>query len=837
MSDKRYIYFNPKKFQELRKRKGWSQQTLANRTGIEVSIIKAYENPKIKRGCQEKTFVRLVKEIRWKELKRVVREGENLGEQWEEKRKRSQPSKRAQEKPKIFPDALPAEPELEGRDDQLEGVKEQLFTDDKTNRFSLHGIPGVGKTALALKLVYDEEVKEHFDGILYAGLGRDGDVLAQLGNWAGQLGISDEALKELTTIEQRAERIRTEIGNRHMLLVADDIWTEKAAASFNIGIPTCVQLITTRSPRIAIKFAGERNIISVTKLTDDYGFKLLQNIAEKAVEADRVRAERLVEIVGGLPLALILIGKCLEVAASSGDQRAKWTMDQLLEEVEKRLSLAEPQSSRDRHPSLSEEEDISLTVVIQISDEFLGKEARGALRALSIFPSQPSTFSDEAALAVTAASKETIYELVDSGLLETDKHERYFLHQTITDYARDKRKKDAEVEGINGAVFERMADFYKDYLQAHQNEYKMIEDEQENITVALRGAVDSHHIEVAVDIVIDFFELLEGRGLYDFAYDVTQQVLRLEQDKGKSRNLSLLLRNKGRIERNRGNIEDAMESFLEGFSIAKKFEDKKAQAILSMSVGAICIDIGEYDDGKRYSQEGLSFARELELHEITSTLLSNLGIVAIHQGEFNSAEIYYQESLEFAHKSGNISKVISLLTNMASLTEHLGKYNKAKEYVLKAINLAKRIGRRKDLIFLFLSQGTIASQQGDHNQAEICFQKGWKLARELGDKQGIIYSLQNLGTLEVRRGNPSQAEEYLIDGLKQACEVEHHETMCTFLSTLGTVAAVLERFDQAEAYYDKSLRKARKFGLPWVESGILIEKGNAFGFTNSPFTI
>src|SRR5579875_3518366 len=75
-------------------------------------------------------------------------------------------------------------PGLVGRDDMLSWLKQRLCTGDSVGLTALNGLPGVGKTALAVQLAHDKEVLDHFsDGVLWAALGPRPNVVAQLSRW------------------------------------------------------------------------------------------------------------------------------------------------------------------------------------------------------------------------------------------------------------------------------------------------------------------------------------------------------------------------------------------------------------------------------------------------------------------------------------------------------------------------------------------------------------------------------------------------------------------------------------------------------------------------------
>src|SRR5260370_13553520 len=94
----------------------------------------------------------------------------------------------------LYDPAIPLPPSgnarLVGRDELLAGLKQHLSAEAQPTLVALNGLPGVGKTALAIDLAYDPEVRACFqDGVLWAGLGPQPDVLEFLGRWGALLGI------------------------------------------------------------------------------------------------------------------------------------------------------------------------------------------------------------------------------------------------------------------------------------------------------------------------------------------------------------------------------------------------------------------------------------------------------------------------------------------------------------------------------------------------------------------------------------------------------------------------------------------------------------------------
>ncbi len=338
-----------------------------------------------------------------------------------------------------IPPALEETGGLLGRDTLLSGLTQRLNAGKHTTLSALHGLPGVGKTALAAALAHDATIQQHFsDGILWVGLGPQPNVAGQLGRWGTLLGIPPASMAAAMSEEALATVVHAAIGTRHMLLVIDDAWTSEEALAFKVGGPNCAYLLTTRIPAVALHFAND-GATCVQELCDEDGLQLLERFVPGILTCEPEAARTLVQSVGGLPLALTLAGRYLQSQTHCGQpRRLRAGLERLHHPIE-RLRLTAPQAPLERHTSLPAGAPLSLQAVIEASDWLLDDAARQTLYALSVFPAKPHSFAEEAALAVSATSLEKIDELVDAGLLQTAEPGRYTLHQTIADYASSKR--------------------------------------------------------------------------------------------------------------------------------------------------------------------------------------------------------------------------------------------------------------------------------------------------------------------------------------------------------------------------------------------------------------
>jgi transcriptional regulator with XRE-family HTH domain len=398
---------------------------------------------------------------------------------------------------------------LVGRDKLLGQLKQCLCAGKRLNVSALNGLPGVGKTALARELIYDSGIQQHFcDGILWVSLGQRPNLPGMLGRWGSLLGIPATEMALLNGEDDRARAIHDVIGMRRMLLVIDDAWKIDEAFAFKVGGPNCAYLLTTRIPSVALHFANGGTIV-LQELDEEGSLKLLAQFAPDVVNNESDAAHALAQSAGGLPLALTLMGKYLQSQAYSGQPRRLHAALERLRCTEERLQLTMQQAPLEHLINSSMHPYLSLQSVIEASVRQLDEAAQRVLSMLSAFPAKPHSFSEEAALAVSDAPVELLDELIDTGLLESAGPERYTLHQTIVDFASTRQ--------CNSVAYERMVEYFTNFVQVHETDCEMLEREASNVLAALHVAFERGMSTLLIRGVLHFTGFLKAQGLYELA--------------------------------------------------------------------------------------------------------------------------------------------------------------------------------------------------------------------------------------------------------------------------------------------------------------------------------
>ncbi len=746
----------------------------------------------------------------------------------------------------LYDPAIPfaGTPCLIGRDKLLRSLKQRLCSNKYLICLALHGLPGVGKTTLSAALAHDNGIQAHFQhGVLWARVGLKPNVLGLLSRWGTLLHMPAAQMEKLTTYEAWAESIRTTINTRQILFIIDDVWNIEHALAFKVGGPNCAYLMTTRFQDIALQFAS-RDAISLPELNTHDGLAMLSCFVPDLVSSELSAAQDLVHLVGGLPLALTLMGKYLQKQAYSGQPRRVKAAIERLQCAEERLQLTEPQTLLERNPSLPAETPLSLQAVIGASDLQLDVNVRAVLYALAIFPAKPNSFSEEAALAVSAIPVEVLDSLTDTGLLESSGPGRYALHQTIVDYAHTKDR-DKRVE-------ERLVTHIARYMQQQGKNYETLDLESANILVALDLAYKVQMFPELVQTICAFAPFLYMRGLYTLAEEqlirAYEIALMLEDKRDIIQTLYLL----GELMRKSGNYVKAEAFLKEGLHLARQFDYVEQ---ISNVLGSLAVAVelqGHYVEAEAYYLEGLTLARQLNLHEQISRLLADLGILVGQQGNYVRAEVYLKEALVLDHQIGLRERTSAIFTALGWVTTEQGNYEQAEAYLKEGLALACEIGSHERIggllwalggaavdqghyaqaeIYLkeglalarsttllelaselLLKLGIVATDQGDYAQAETSSKEALNIARQLGHNKLICEVMRNLGVVAAKQGNTIQAVEYLQEGLALARQFSLRELICAMLSNLGERAIIQENYVQAEAYLQEGLTLARQLG-------------------------
>ncbi|MFI1988738.1 ATP-binding protein [Actinoplanes sp. NPDC020271] len=306
----------------------------------------------------------------------------------------------------------------------------------------IHGQPGLGKTALAVRLA--DQLRDRYpDGILYLDLrGTDaepvtpGDALLRL---LRALEVGSRRIGE--TDDERSSQLRAVLGERRCLLVLDNAGSEAQVRPLLPAEGESLAVVTSR--RVLGGLAGVERI-ALAPLAPHESAALLRAIAVQAADPRAAaEVEAVARLCGHLPLALRIAGTRLAT-------RPAWSVEQLVARL----------ADADRRLANLSTGDLGVAAAFALSHAQLTNPGRELFRRLAHVPGVD--FAAPVAAVLTGRhlddAADGLDELVDLGLLQQSGPERYRFHDLLRLFAQE-RLRIEEPSGTRAAIAKKMADW------------------------------------------------------------------------------------------------------------------------------------------------------------------------------------------------------------------------------------------------------------------------------------------------------------------------------------------------------------------------------------------
>jgi DNA-binding SARP family transcriptional activator/Tfp pilus assembly protein PilF len=336
-----------------------------------------------------------------------------------------------------------------GRDDEVRRVLAGAQPAGHPRIWSIDGMAGVGKTALAVRAA-------HLLGDLYP----DGHLFIDLhGHTEGRpardpadaletllsaLGMAGERVPEL--LDQRVAAWRSELANRRVLLVLDNARTAAQVRPLLADAAGCLTIVTSRRRLTDLDGAAR---LSLDVLQPAAAIDLFEAVTGRRRTADGAVEEaeatrRVVALCGYLPLAI-------RIAAARLAARDAWTAGYLAERLgDQRRRLSELATG-----------DRAASAAFGVSYRQLEPDQQQLFRWLGLAPgAEVDAYVAAAVMTIPVDDAESMLEeLVDAHLLQQPVPGRYRFHDLLRSFARQRADRE-ETEPDRNAALTRILDYY-----------------------------------------------------------------------------------------------------------------------------------------------------------------------------------------------------------------------------------------------------------------------------------------------------------------------------------------------------------------------------------------
>ncbi|MFC8091522.1 tetratricopeptide repeat protein [Streptomyces sp. NPDC057301] len=600
-------------------------------------------------------------------------------------------------------------------------------TETKPTVVVLHGAPGSGRTALAIRAAHD--LKDQFRGACVVDLRGDTteepplstrDALLHLLN---RLGAPREQLlfRERSSTDQQVKRL-SELYHQHLTglpvtVVLDDASDPEQVRTLVPERSDSLVLVTAREALdLPADLAAWVHQLPVESLDAAGAEELLSAAAQDSASPyDAESAELIGELCGGLPLAL-------RIAGSSLGPRSPRTLATDL-------------------GAYGPVEPIERVLWLRYTDQ--SESARRLLRRLALAGRASLGAAAAASLLATDEAEATrhLVALSESGLIDHVRGNRYRLHDLVRGFAHA-RLLDEEEPSERTAAQERLIVNYADLAESvlrlvdgnmstrsdrfspHgftslDDALRWLDDESSFITAALRHAEDANQAAVLnlLGALCDYC-LLRG------------DLYRL------------------------GEISELAQAVDQGLLVRS----------VQWRTGIAARQLGELDKARTTLTSVVDLYMQAHHDAGAARALCSLGITLHHQGHLTEAAAKLREALDLQSAPQLATDRAWTMHALAAVERDRGRVPEALDLLTDSLVLHRAGESVHGEAWAHFQLGQLGLRMGDVPRAESELRQALDLYGRTRDARGEAWALTQLARARLVSGDPSQA----VDGLRQA---------------------------------------------------------------------
>lgn len=224
---------------------------------------------------------------------------------------------------------------------------------------------------------------------------------------------------------------------------------------------------------------------------------------------------------------------------------------------------------------------------------------------------------------------------------------------------------------------------------------------------------------------------------------------------------------------------------------------------------------GHYEQAELFYQRALTIREQVlgPEHPETANTFDSLGVLYTNQGRYPQAEILLQKALAIEEKvlGPEHPDTTATLNNLALLYYEQGKYQEA-EVLYQRVQAIEEKTLGPEHLFIAISLDNLAKLyfvQGRYEQAEALYQRALSMEKNVVgfNHPSTAITLANLGQLALAQGHTLQAESFYLHALKikeQVIGLDHPDTAYT-LAQLAEMYFKQGKDEQTETLYHKAL--------------------------------
>jgi predicted ATPase/class 3 adenylate cyclase len=643
---------------------------------------------------------------------------------------------------------IPATPFL-GRDHELAELQELLSRED-VRLLTLTGPGGTGKTRLGVQAA--AEASEGYpDGLFWVPLAPLRDPELVLETAAQALGAKDGLAEH--------------VGDKRLLLLFDNFeHVVDAAGRLSELLAACPNMRLLVTSRELLRVPGEQ-AYPVPPLEPEDGMTLFVARA-RAAQPDFDPDEHVPELCARLeqlPLALELAAARVRILSS----------EQLIERLAGRLDLLKAGRGVDPRQQ-------TLRATIGWSHDLLDEEEQRLFARLAVFAGGCTL---EEAEAICDADLDTLQSLVDKSLVRVRDEGRFWMLETIREFAAERLDHSAEAEEPrrrHAEHFLALTEEAEPHIRGYSREWlDRLDPGHDNIRAAadwFEAAGESELLLRLLGAISDFWGI---RGHIPEGSRRLESALRMDGPPTAAR--AKALNGAADMAMGRGDNATLRQRAEEALALHRSTGNTWGAAFSVFQLGHSAADDGDYARAKELAEEAIALSREAgdETQVMYATWL--LAWASKGLGDSDRAEQLYEEVSERARRAGHKNMLSLTLEALSDFAVADGRAADAVAMLAEAYELSRELGDRWRLALIASRLAGAFVALGDARTGARVLSSGLTLLNEIGgDPQWV--GRRNQETLAAIRAQLAAAE--LAEAWEQGRKLTADEAVALALDSL-----------------------------------------------------
>ncbi|NLT54277.1 MAG: tetratricopeptide repeat protein [Actinomycetales bacterium] len=692
-----------------------------------------------------------------------------------------------------------------GRHDQVDAIvttarKRGASEDGVVAIHAIDGMPGIGKTALAVHVAH--RLRRRFpDGQWFVDLHahtpghrptEPADALAGLliGDGVDPRSLPDD-------LEGRSGMWRGRMATRRVLLVLDNAAGSDQVTPLLPGGPGCLALITSR--RHLADLPAAVTSVSLDVLPPDQARQMFLGLAPHTA-GDPAAVAELVEVCGHLPLAISLLGRL-------ATKHPTWTVGDLITETRSRLLTVAAENR-------------SVAAAFDLSYDHLPPERQRVFRLLGLHPGAEIDAYAAAALTdlpVTEAA-DHLDALYSDHLLRECGYRRYGMHDLVREYAHERAVTTEPADDRDHAL-NRLLDYYQHTAAIAAARVSIITRPTPTKLTKAQGLRDDN----------------EGGGSSPELKDFSQALAWLRSERSNllaclahitaPRRVVTLTAGMAGLLRIDGPGDLAMRLHSSAADAATALADSLAHANALVDLSDVYFDVGDYAQAANVLQTALLRYEQLGNRLGQANALCSEAVTRLVTGDHTGAEAQFHEALLLYRALEDGLGEANALYSLGESQSLNGDCIDAARLLRSALELFRASGSPLGQVMVLNSLAATQRVSGDYPRARSTLQRALHLSRSIGDTRNEAIALNNLGILHYRTGDLVNAERLLLESLHLFRELGNQLGENHSLMDLGVVRRLAGDFTDSEATLRIALDLYRERGDQGGEIETLNELG------------